>query len=211
MTDIAYTSEDGLPVTLPSGVIFNGALTSDEVTYVQERVQKYMDEFHFQNVSDLQDVDRLVVNELLVYRWQLFVAKGKDYWDEGVAEQALRKSINDFSVELRNIKKQLGMDKASRDKERGEDSVPNYIQSLLTRAKEFGVNREKMMDKGLTLCQQLIALYTLHKNCDEKERLENQCTAEDLLKWIETTFIPEFEAVDEHFRKNVQRYWIAKQ
>lgn len=205
-----YVDEDGLPVDLPSGAPFK-VLTSSEVEYVNDRVRKYSDEFRWTNVSDIQDVDRVIIMELLTYRYGQWLAKQKDYFDQGIDEQALRRSLNDTSSELRLIKKQLGMDKPSRDKERGDDSVPAYLEQLRRRAQEFGINREKMLDKGLELSQQLIAMWQLHVNCDEQERLENRCTAEDVIEWIGTTFKPEFEAVDAHFRENVQKYWIAKQ
>jgi hypothetical protein len=115
------------------------------------------------------------------------------------------------STELRQLKKQLGLDKATRDKEKGDDSIPNYLQNLLIRAREFGVMREKQLDKALELFQQLRALVTLYQNCDEVERRELNVTVDDLMEWMTTIAFPEFEAVDAYFREHQQRLWIRKQ
>lgn len=210
MTDVNQVSEEGLSVKLPSGAEFK-VLTPSEVEYVNDRVHQYQRTFKWDNISDVQDVDRIVIMELFVYRWGSFLAMGKDYYDDDVDEQALRKSINDWSGELRLVKKSLGMDKATRDKDSGDDSVPAYLERLRLRAKEFGINRNKMMDKGLVLSQQVIALATLYKNCDQQERLEQRCTAEDVCNWLLEVYIPEFQVVDSDFRKTSQTLWIADQ
>lgn len=199
--------DEGYPVSLPSGAQFV-VLTPDEVSYVRERVGKYKTEFRYENVSDLQDVDMIVTKELFQHRWSLWISKQVDYFGGEVDEQALRKSINDFSAEIRALKKALGMDKVTRDKEHGDDSVSAYLDSLRRRALEFGINRNKMAEKAVELGNQVIALAQLWKNCDNEERLENKCTAEDICNWIWDTFRIEFEAVDKAFREGQQKYWI---
>jgi hypothetical protein len=49
-----------------------------------------------------------------------------------------------------------------------------------------------------------------HDNCDEIERRENHVTQEDVFDWIRTIAIPEFNAIDEHFRTTSQRFWIRQ-
>jgi hypothetical protein len=146
--------------------------------------------------------------EMLVHRYGNWVSRRLDYFDEPVDENGLRKVMHDLSGELRQLKKSLGIDKVGRDKERGDDSVPAYLEKLRQRAKEFGVNRNNIMDKGFELCNQLIALYQLMSNCDQQEQIEMKCRPEDIIDWLGTSFIPEFTAVDEAFRKTSQRYWV---
>lgn len=209
MAEPDVLDEDGIPVPLPSGAVFQ-VLTGDEHDYVTQRVKEYTATFRWENTSDLQDVDRMLILELFVFRYGLWLSRTKDYWEESVDEQRLQKSLHDMSGELRQLKKHLGVDKVSRDKERGDDSVPAYLEKLRQRAKKFGINREKMLDKGIELSQQLVALHTLHVNCDAQERIEQQCRAEDLVTWIGDVFVPEFQKVDEHFRANEQRLWIQE-
>jgi hypothetical protein len=207
MVDLDLVNGDGLPVRLPSSAEYK-VLTQAEVNYVKKRVKDYTAAFKWDNTSDLQDVDRMIMFELLVYRYGIWVSRRLDYFDDPVDENQLRKSMNELSAELRQLKKSLGIDRISRDKERGEDSVPAYLENLRQRAKEFGINRNNMMDKGIVLSQQLIALHQLHRNCDALERVEQRCRAEDVMDWIATVYVPQFQAVDKKFRDGQQRYWI---
>jgi hypothetical protein len=210
LADVDEVSEDGFPVKLPSGAEFT-VLTTGEVRYVEERVQQYNNEYRWSNISDLQDIDRIIQNELFIHRWAGWISKTKDYFGEAVEEQSLRKSINDFSGEIRLLKKQLGIDKASRDRERGEDSIPVYLENLRRRAQEFGINRNKMMDKGLELSMQAISLAQLWKNCTPEEQAEQACTSDDIAQWLYDVFRPEFEKVDAEFRATSQKLWITEQ
>lgn len=210
MTAVDQFSEDGFPVTLASGAGFT-VLTMSEVKYVEDRVRLYNNEYRWSNISDLQDVDRVIVAELLMWRWGLWISTTKDHLGDPVDEQALRKSINDYSGELRLVKKQLGIDKASRDKERGEDSIPVYLENLRKRAFEFGIHRNNQMAKAMELANQAISLAQLWKNCDEQERLEQSCTSEDIATWLFEVFRPEYEKVDAEFRNTSQKYWIGDQ
>jgi hypothetical protein len=196
-------------VRLPSGATFE--VYREEVDYFNERVTLYMGQNHFPNISDLQDVDRLMILELMVYRWGTWLSRQKDWWGDAVDDDKLSKQVNAYSTELRQLKKQLGLDKATRDKEKGDDSVPAYLASLLVRAREFGVMREKQLDKALELFQQLRALVTLYQNTDEVERREMHMTIEDVFEWMTTVAFPEFQAIDDYFREHQQRLWIRKQ
>jgi hypothetical protein len=201
--------EDGLPVTLPSGATFS-VLTSDEVEYVKDRVTRYLADNHFVNVSDLQDVDRMVVMELLVHRWSLWLSRGKDYFDDEVDEKSFRRSLGEYSTEVRQLKKALGIDKVTRDKQKGDDSVPTYLTELNIRALEFGYMRNAQQAKSIELFMQLRSLVTLHDNSDDQERMEMHCSEEDIFEWMRVIAFPEFDAIDADFRKGHQAMWIRK-
>jgi hypothetical protein len=207
MVDSGLITEEGLPVTLPSGAEFS-VLTQAEVNYVNDRVQRYLADNHFVNVSDFQDVDRMLIMEVLCFRWATWISRQQDYFGDPIDESALRRSLNDYSQETRQLKKMLGIDKVARDKQKGEGSVAEYIENLRARAKEFGVMRETQLDKALELTQQLIALITLSDNCDQFEQRELHVTTNDVVDWIREVYIPEFQAVDAHFRQNSQRTWV---
>ena len=210
MSAFDVVSEDGLPVKLPSGATFY-VLTKDEEKYFKERVTRYLKDNHFVNVSDMQDVDRMIEMELLTHRWALWLSRQKDYFGDAVDERALRSTLNDYSGELRQLKKSLGIDKVARDKQRGDDSVQEYLANLRVRAKEFGVNRSKQFDKVIELFQQAQALLVLHDNSDPTERMEQRCTTEDVLDWFRTVAFPEFNAIDEEFRNTKQKMWVRSQ
>lgn len=198
-----------VPVTLPSGA--RHAVFKREASYLEERVDRYQNDLSFTNVADLQTLDSIVVYETLLWRWGQWLSRQVDYWNEPVDEKELTRQAKDTSQEIRQLKKGLGIDKVTRDKVKGEDSVANYIENLKIRAKQFGVNREKMLDKGLELSQELVAKLTLYDNCTDDERRELNITQDDLVSWIRDIYVPEFEKVDAHFRANQQKMWIRDQ
>lgn len=197
-----------VPVTLPSGA--RHAVFKREASYLEERVVRYQNDLAFTNVADLQTLDAIVVYETLLWRWGQWLSRQVDYWGEAIDEKELTRQSKDTSQEIRQLKKNLGIDKVTRDKVKGEDSIANYIENLKIRAKQFGINRERMLDKGLELGQELIAKITLHDNCTEDERRELNITTEHLVSWIRDVYVPEFEKVDAHFRENKQKMWIRE-
>jgi hypothetical protein len=196
-------------VSMPSGANF--PVHEEEVAYITERAGLYLAQNHFTNISDLQDVDRMLILELMVYRWGSWLSRSRDWWGDTIDDDKVQKSLNAYSTELRQLKKQLGLDKATRDKEKGEDSVASYIANLQSRAREFGVMRENQLAKALELFHQMKALITLHVNCDEIERREMHLTTDDVLEWLVTIAFPEFDALDQYFREHQQKFWIRRQ
>lgn len=191
---------------MPSGAPF--PVHYEEVDYIRDRAKRYLEENHFTNVSDIQDVDRMLIMELICFRWGTWISRQKDYWGDAVDMDQLQQSLKSHSTELRQLKKQLGIDKVARDRAKGEDSVPAYLNNLLRRAKEFGITRETQLGKALELFQDLQALVTLHNNCDEIERVENHVQVHDILSWLEEVAFPEFNAIDEYFRTHQQQTWV---
>lgn len=210
MPDIdQLNKDDGLsPVMLPSGSKF--FVHQGEVSYFNDRVKKYQNDNHFTNMSDLQDLDRLIITELLVWRWGMWVSQKRDYWGDAIDENQWQKAIKDHSAEIRQLKKSLGLDKETRDKMKGEGSFEEYMKNLRSRAREFGYMRNEQAAKAIELWKQLEMLMVMHDNCDEQERAEQHIKVEDLMDWIRTTGIPEFNAIDEKFKETSQKYWVQK-
>lgn len=202
--------EEGIPVILPSGATFP-VLTDSEVEYLNDRADRYLSQNHFVNVSDLQDVDRLLILELLAYRHGVYLSRGRNYFGDVVDDKDLRSSLDRASREIRQVKDQLGIDKKNRDRTRGEDSVPVYIENLLNRAREFGVMREAQLDKALELIMTLQAQLTLFDNCDDTERRELDLSEHGIVQWVRDVLVPEFNEIDAYFREHHQRTWIAQQ
>lgn len=202
--------DDGMrPVMLPSGGTYH--VYDSEYQWFETRRDKYMKDNSFTNISDLQDLDRVLMTELLVWRWSIWLSQKLDYWGEAIDENTLQKAVKDHSAELRQLKKSMGLDKESRDKKRGEGSVHHYLEQLRERASHFGYMRNDQSAKLQELGQQLIALVTLHENCTDQERIEQHVTQGELYTWIRDVFIKEFEEIDEKFRQTNQKYWIRQQ
>lgn len=198
--------EGGVAVQLPSGAT-SYVLTDSERVWLEDKIQRYLDDNHFKNVSDMLDIDKLVMFELMVHRWSMWVSKGKDYYDEEISVGSYAGMVENYSKEIRLLKKALGVDKTTRDRVSGDDSVPARWANILQRAKEFGYMRNRQALQAIESMHRIASLVTVHKNMDEKERAEFGFELTDILEVIEEE-VATYKVIDEDFRHNVQRYWI---
>ncbi len=191
---------------LPSGTSIQ-VLNEDEVSFLEELCRLYTEQFAFTSISDIVDLDRLVQLELQTHRWGQWLMARTDYDGHIISESTISDQQKKTSVEIRQLKKLLGIDRTTREKAKGDGSVHQYIANLLVRAKEFDVHRDHQRDRALELANELIGMCTAHKNMTPEERRELHYTAEDLIEWVLTIFVPEFGELDEEFRTR-QSTWI---
>lgn len=181
----------------------------DEVAWFEATRDKYLDETKFSDATDLRDLDRLLILELMVYRWTVHLASGVDYEGDIADEEQLRKNIKDYSSQIDSIKKAMGLNKAARDAEANEGNVADYIQNLKARAKAFGIHRERQLRKALELMNELHAIVGAFDRSDQEEREKIGFESEaEILEWVRNTMLPEYTAIDEHFRQNEQKFWV---
>jgi hypothetical protein len=180
--------------------------TQEEADWYESRRDRYLHDNMFPNISDLQDLDRLLMLEVLSYRWGLWMAQGFDYLYTRVDEGALKNNIKEYSVELRLLKQSLGIDKSSRDKIKGE-SLSDYTEKLLERAKEFGYHRNEQYARAVTKFYELRSMVMTYDRCDEEERAILDLSMESILDWIRTHAIKEWDEMSAAFRKN-QSMWV---
>ena len=114
------------------------------------------------------------------------------------------------STEVRQLKKSLGLDKATRDRTRGDDSIAAFWDNLQRRAREFGYKRNEEAVQAITSMQRIKAMLQFHRNCDLTERKENHCEIEDVLEVIDEE-VHLYDQIDEKFRFDVQTYWVRQQ
>lgn len=205
--------EGSLLVTLPSGAVLP-VLTQHEAQYLRERVERYVHDNTWVNISDHQDVDRLLSLELFCWRWTMWLAVQGDYAGGEIDESVLTRDINAYTMRIYQLKKTLGLDKPARDRTKGEGSTAHMWASLLERAKYFGIMRNEQAVKAVELFMQLLGMITMYKNSDDEERREMRHTIEDIVDWIESIARPEIEEIDRRFRQDgptAQRLWIRKE
>lgn len=193
-------------VRSPTGSDFN-LQTEGEAQWYERQRDQYLQDNRFTNVSDLEDLGRLLTLEIMLYRWTTWLTQGFDYLAARVNETELKNAIKEYSVEIRLVKSSLGIDRAQREKDKGE-SVGDYVAMLLSRAKEFGIHRDEQYAKAVTFMWELISMIQTHDRCDEAERRELDLTPESIIDWVRTTVLPEWAAMNEAFRKN-QKIWIT--
>lgn len=193
-------------VESPTGSPFHLQTEQEGIWYERQR-DMYLEHNRFTNVSDLEDLGRLLTLEIMVYRWTTWLTQGFDYLAGRVNETELKNAIKEYSVEIRLVKASLGIDRAQREKDKGE-SVGDYIAMLLRRANEFGVHRNEQYEKSVTFLWELISMVETYDRCDEQERRELDLSPESILEWVRTRVMPEWEQLNDDFRAN-QAIWIA--
>lgn len=194
-------------VTTPSGSELN-LQTAEEADWYEQRRDRYLTDNQFSNISDLQDLDRLLMMEALLYRWGLWMAQGYDYQASRVDEKQLKDNIREYSSEVRHVKLSLGIDKSTRDKEKGE-SLSDFTDKLLRRAKEFGYHRNEQYEIVTTKFYELHSMVMTWDRCDEEERRILDLSERTIIEWIRDNVIKDFDAHSAAFRKN-QAMWIKE-
>jgi SHS2 domain-containing protein len=207
LDDLLDNVRSAVVVSSPSGAEIK-LLTDSEKDYYEQISARYQKDNIFANVSDLQELDRILLMELMIYRWSQWLLEEKDYDGELVNVAELQKNIIEHSKEIRLVKKALALDKVTREKEHGE-TVADYLHNLRLRAAEFGVMRNEQSVKAITLFKEIQARFTFYKNCTPDERTEFNATADDFFEWLESKF-EEFDEIDQAFRETSQRYWIRE-
>lgn len=192
-------------VSTPSGSDLH-LQTQEEADWYESRRDRYLTDNIFTNVSDLQDLDRLLMLEVLSYRWGLWMAQGFDYVYARVDEGQLKNNIKEYSVEIRLLKQSLGIDKSTRDKDKGE-SLSDYTTNLLRRAKEFGYHRNEQYELAVTKFYELRTMVTTFDRCDDEERSLLDLSYESIFEWIRDNVIKDWDELSEAFRKS-QSMWI---
>lgn len=199
--------EGMMTVTLPSGAAFQ--VHDKEYQYFKDRAAKYLTDNDFQNISDFQDIDRLLILELLCYRNGIWISQLRDYWGDQIDDDKLQKTMSAQSAEVRQLKKALGLDRETRERVRGEDSPENYLARLRQRGKHFGYKRNAEAAMAIELWKELESIITLYQNCDVKEQVEQECTLDHVLRWLTETAFPKFNDIDATFRQD-QKMWIRE-
>lgn len=198
--------EDALVVVEGSAGTEFHLLNFEEGRWFEVSLERYTEQYHFDNIADLQDLDRMLGLELLSYRYANWLLRESDYDGNPYDEKAVREHKDKIDKEIRSIKAHMGIGRKTRVESESQ-SVSDYLQDLQGRAGEFGVHRDTQNAKILDLFSELKKLIGLYMRTDEEERKELEVGLDDIFLWIKDTAIPEFDALDAHFRAN-QRMWI---
>ena len=195
-------------VKLVTGRVIS-VLTQEEASWFNTARDTYLRQTKFTEHTDMQDLDRLLVHELMVYRWTCWISAGVDYDDNVADEHDLQRNIKLYSDQITKIKESMGLTKKARDERAEKGNFAEYLTNLKARAKEFGIHREEQLDKALELLNELFAVVGAFDRSDAQEREKMGFKDEaEILKWIREVAQPEYQALDDYFRANQQRYWV---
>lgn len=186
--------------------------TDAEAEWFIETRDAYLGELKFTEKTDLIDLDRMLVHELMVFRWTQHLSAGVDYDGDMVNEKQLTGDLKLYSDQLNKIKESMGLSKKARDAGEQEGNFGAWLADLKSRAKIFGVHREKQLTKALALMNELSTIIGAYDRADSEERRKLGFETElEIVDWVRTTMLPEFHALDAYFREHEQRYWIRDQ
>ena len=195
------------PVYLCSGEAMEVITEAEQRWWVNTK-GKYLEETRFTETTDLQDLDRLLCLELLIFRWNLHLSSGRDYDGNLAEEEQLRRQIKDQSDVINKLKSQLSLDKKSRDAILSEGNFAAWISDVKRRAKLFGIHRENQLQKALALMAELSGTLGAFDRSDEEERRKLGFESEaDIVAWIRDEMLPAFQVIDEHFANHEQKLW----
>lgn len=187
-------------------------LHTREAAFYEEARDRYLDQNSFTVASDLQALDRLLLFEVQVYRWQYQLASGVDY-DlvdlEAVEERDIRRSLKDTAAMISQIQNDLGLTMSQRLKAQDVGTTGEYIKNLRLRAQEHGIHRDKQLGKGMELMNEIFAIAGAYKRSNENERLKlGYDSPEDVIDWILEVAQPQYDAVDLQYRTQNQKLWV---
>lgn len=186
--------------------------TREEADFYNDHKKKYLNEYKITNGSDLLEVERILMMEVMVHRWSTWLAQGFDYEEGIISNEECRKNIKEYSTEIRASKVNMGIDRLTRTKDKGEDTA-NYIDNLMTRARQFGYMRNMQSQKAIQLFKEAETLIGTYTRSDAEEREKLGLNKDSIFKWFVEVAIPEFNEIDRKFRQDgpdAQKYWVKQ-
>lgn len=211
------TPDEAVGVDTDTGEIFEVELcskmtvtvmTAKEKEWFEKTRDSYLEENKFSESTDLQDVDRLLILELQLFRWTMYIAAGRDYDGIRVDEDLVRKQIKEVADSITKVKNSLGLDKAARDKALNEGNFHEWFTDATRRAKAFGVHRQNQLNQALALFNEISATVGAFYRSNEEERVKlGYKTEAAIVEWIRDDVLPRYHEVDEFFVNNEQSMW----
>lgn len=197
-------------ITMISGDTMT-VMSSAEVRWFNESRENYLSQTRFTETTDLRDLDRLIVMELMVFRLSQYLAQGSDYEGFEIDEALIRRNIREYSEQINRTKDSMGLTKKARNDAANSSDAASYLSDLRLRAKVFGIHRVQQLKRALVLMNELSSIVGAYDRSDTEEREKLGFRDEkEILEWIRERMLPEFKEIDEHFRANQQRYWIRE-
>lgn len=181
-----------------------------EVDFYNRAQSKYVNDNVFTVASDERALDRLVLMETLMFRWQAQLASGLDYGNQPLTyaeTEGLRKNLKEGAITISNAHQELGLSKVQREKDKVE-SVQAYVNNLLARAKERGIHREEQVDLIINLFMEYSAHTQAFMRADEYEKGRlGFPDAQALVTWWIDNGVKRYKDHDDAWRNSSQKYW----
>jgi hypothetical protein len=215
------TGPQGFEVEQPGG----GKLilrSEEEVQYYDEMAKAYMEDYRLVRASEKVLLGALLAQAISIYRAQVelvglrqkFDSSGvplDEYEDTKLSSadrNALQKTIGEATKEIREIEKQLGIDKKSRDAG-GAETTANYITLLKRAAHRFGVHIHRRLKLYEEFAMQMRWRLRLLRNGDAEDKKYHDISEEKICAWAENV-LKQIEAFDKKFAQDQAKLFGGK-
>ena len=91
-------NNDTIKVVSPSGARFD-VMTEEEAEYFERIAAEYYSDNILANIADRQDLDRVLMMELLVYRWSSWLMSESDYYGDKIDPSEFKTQLKDYCVD----------------------------------------------------------------------------------------------------------------
>lgn len=182
-------------------------MTDEEAQWFIATRDRYLEENRFDQVSDLQDLDRLLTLELLMHRDTKWLASGKDYAGNRITGSGeTGKQLKERNASIQQLKDSMGLSKKARDA--SATGVNERWADLLKRARQWNYQRVEQLRTALLLMNRLSKIVGTYDRSDEEERRRTGYrNTDEIVEWIRDEMLPKYHLVDAYFRENEQSTW----
>lgn len=186
-------------------------MNQSEATWFEKTRDAYLMQTRFTEVTDEQDIDRLLRLELMDFRYGQFNSSGLDYDNDEVDTAKLTAEMRALSKEINALKAAMGLAKSARDAAANDGDFAKWFEEAKRSAKAFNFHRVEQLGLVLTLFNEFASIVATYDRSDEEERQMAGYTSEtEVLDWWRNSGKPRFDELDEYFKVNKQATWIRK-
>lgn len=210
-----------LEVELPVG----GKLqlqSPEEVALWNKAKDRYVTDYHLQNVNDLNLLGAILQQLLTQFRATMALNGMEPELDNsGVptgqykaikldADEAGKwtKILNTATGEIRALEKALGIDKVSREAG-GQVSIANYLRTLKAAAHERGIHITMRTLWVEGFINELSTMLRMYKNLDAEDRAYHDLTPDRILDWCQEQ-VDSFHAQDQKWHRDKGKIYAGK-
>jgi hypothetical protein len=196
--------------------------SQEEVDLFNEMAKGYLEDYRLTRQSEKILLGALLSQAVSIFRSQAELSGLKMTRDNaGVPtgeyeevklsptdRQSLQKQISEATKEIREIEKQLGIDKKSRDAG-GAETTANYLQTLKRAGHRMGVHIHKRVKLYEEFAMQMRWRLRLLRNGDPEDKRYHNISEENICRWAENV-LKQIEDFDKKFAKDQAKIFGGK-
>lgn len=215
-----HTPGASFEVELPAG----GKLhlqSIDEVEMWDTSMKRYIDAYQLAEQNDLLTLGAILTQQLIIFRAQQDLNGMEPALDEeGIPTGQYRKagkprdasaaanSITRASAEIRELEKQLGIDKKTREAG-GQHTVIDYVKNLKAAARQYGLHVSKRVKEYERVCMEARWKLRLLANGDAEDLQYHGLSEATFCQWMRDE-LGKLEEVDERFAQEKGALFVGR-